>query len=102
MNAGVSGTPVLFFLGMAIPLGPLRVYFSPERVYERKLALYEKWRRKKLIEKKTHEELKSILLLWYQSHNAPIKHVPKEEGLAEQDALEGVGPRKAGGRRRRE
>ena len=38
-----SDLSLLFFLGMAMPLWPLRVYFSAERIVRRRFALWDSW-----------------------------------------------------------
>src|SRR5207244_1682545 len=56
---------LLFFLGMAVPLWPLRVYFSTERIVRRRFALWDSWVEQKIISEAQCKRWKRELLAWY-------------------------------------
>jgi len=80
--AGCSAVtvPLLLFAGMAIPLWPLRVYYSPDRVLTRKYSQWDRWIEKGYINSKKCKELKDGLYRWYltqQPSPATAKKLPQ-------------------------
>ena len=57
--------PLLFFAGMALPLWPMRIYYSPERVLERKFARWDRWVEQGIIKKQQCVQWKEDLRSWY-------------------------------------
>lgn len=57
--------PLALFAGMAIPLWPLRVYFSPERVLERRYAQWDGWVKRRVITQAQCTRWKKELREWY-------------------------------------
>lgn len=66
--------PFLFFAGMTIPLWPLRVYFAPERVLERRFNRWDRWAKKGIITKNECKKWKATLRLWYE--NQSVRPIP--------------------------
>lgn len=56
---------LLFFLGMAVPLWPLRVYFSPGKIVRRRFTLWDSWVRQGIISEAQCKRWKRELLAWY-------------------------------------
>ncbi len=80
--AGCSAitVPFLFFAGMAVPLWPLRLYYSPERVLKRKFAQWDRLVKTKHITPKKCKQLKEGLVWWYstqQPSSATAKNLPQ-------------------------
>jgi len=57
----------LLFTGMAIPLWPLRVYYSPERILERKFREWDRWVERGMLTKAECRAWKNEMKGWYRS-----------------------------------
>ncbi len=62
-----SLTPLLLLAGMAVPLWPLRVYYSPERILERKFARWDRWVEKGQLSRSKCKLWKEAMHRWYAS-----------------------------------
>lgn len=81
-------TPLLLFAGMAIPLWPLRAYYSPDRVLTRKYSQWDRWVKKGYINAKKCKQLKGGLYMWYlaqQPSTATTKDLPRPTDSFELD-----------------
>jgi hypothetical protein len=62
-----SLAPLLLLAGMAVPLWPLRVYYSPERILERKFARWDRWVEKGQLSRSKCKVWKEAMQRWYAS-----------------------------------
>ena len=58
--------PAYFVAAMALPLWPLRIYFAPQRIFERKAKELNQFRNKGLITKAQRAEAMRELYAWYR------------------------------------
>lgn len=78
----MNASPSLWFCaGFVLPIGPMYLYLTSDRVMERRLGRWKRWKSEKLIELKQYEQLRSDALAWYQARHrfgAPPAHSEEE------------------------
>jgi hypothetical protein len=86
-GVSVAYLPALQLAGMAIALTPVKLYFSPERVYLRKCDQWETWVKRKRLSKTECEQWKRHMKSWYASQIPaalpPMNPTPMLPALAE-------------------
>jgi hypothetical protein len=57
---------IWFPAGFALPIGPLYLYFTSDRVMEARLERWKRWKENDLIEVREYEQLRRDALIWFK------------------------------------
>jgi hypothetical protein len=81
LSYAAHASPMVWFsAGFALPIGPMYLHFASDRIMEKRLARWKRWKEDGLIGIGQHDQLRRDALAWYKARHGFGRLEPIEPG----------------------